>query len=139
MTAGRAFLGKGWRFPLRPDARGALGYTEAGDNIEHSIKVVLLTRLGERVMRPEFGCDVGRMLFAPASLVNLQLIEQSVRSALLEFERRIDVLDVRAEQSLIADTRVDVAIRYRERRTNTVGNLVFPFYLDREGAGGPRG
>lgn len=133
MTAGRAFLGKGWRFPLRPDARGALGYTEAGDNIEHSIKVIVLTRLGERVMRPEFGCEVGRMLFAPASVTNLQLIEQSVRAALLDLERRIDVLDVRAEQSPVQDTRIDVAIRYRERRTNTVGNLVFPFYLDREG------
>jgi hypothetical protein len=129
-TTRRDFLGKGWRFPLRPDARGALGYTEAGDNIEHSIRVVVLTRLGERVMRPTFGCDVGRMLFAPASVANLQLIEQAVRAALVEFERRIDVLDVRAEQSLASETRVDVAIRYRERRTNTVGNLVFPYYLD---------
>lgn len=129
----RDFLGKGWRFPLRPDARGALVYSEGGDNIEHSVRVILLTRLGERVMQPEFGCDVGRLLFAPASVANLQLIEQAVRDALVEHERRIDVLDVRAEQSAALETRVDVAIAYRERRTNTVGNLVFPYYLDRVG------
>lgn len=133
MTTRRDFLGKGWRFPLRPDGRGALTYSEGGDNIEHSLKVILLTRLGERVMRSDFGCDVGRLLFAPASPANLQLVEQAVRKALVEHERRIDVLDVRAEPSSAEDTRIDVAIRYRERRTNTVGNLVFPYYLDRVG------
>jgi phage baseplate assembly protein W len=133
VTTRRDFLGKGWRFPLRPDARGALAYTEGGDNIEHSIKVILMTRLGERVMRGDFGCEVGRLLFAPASLANLQLIETSVRAALVEHERRIDVLEVHAEPDPAHETRVDVAIRYRERRTNTVGNMVFPYYLDRVG------
>ncbi len=133
MSARRDFLGKGWRFPLRPDARGALGYSEGGDNIEHSVKVLLLTRLGERVMRPDFGCDVSRMLFAPASVANVRLVEQAVRDALVELEPRIDVLEVLAEIDPELETRVDVAIRYRERRTNTVGNLVFPYYLDRAG------
>jgi hypothetical protein len=131
MSSRRDFLGRGWRFPLKPDARGALGYSEGGENIEHSVKVILLTRLGERVMRPDFGCDASRLLFAPASVANLQLLEQAVRDALVEHERRIDVLEVRAEQHPAVETRVDVAIAYRERRTNTVGNLVFPYYLDR--------
>lgn len=130
MPRARDFLGRGWRFPLLPDGSGGLGYTEAGENIEHSLKVLLLTQTRERVMRPRFGTEAPRLVFAPGSLRFLRLLEDSVREAVVEFEPRVDLLDVRAEVDSREDTRVTVALRYRERRTNTVGNLVFPFYLD---------
>jgi uncharacterized protein len=130
MTGARDFLGRGWRFPLLPDGRGGLGYTEAGDNIEHSLRVLLLTQTRERPMRPRFGTEAPRLVFAPGSLRFLRLLEGSIRDAVVEFEPRVDLLDVRAEVDARDETRVTVALRYRERRTNTVGNLVFPFYLD---------
>lgn len=126
---GESFLGRGWRFPIKPDATGRLGYTSAEENIEHSLRVVLLTALGERVMRPDFGCRAPRLLFAPGSDRLFRLLEESVRDALRDFEPRVEVLDVLAESDPNAAERVRVAIRYRVRVTNTPFNLVFPFYL----------
>jgi phage baseplate assembly protein W len=136
------FRGRGWRFPILPDETGALGWCEGQPNIEQSLKVLLLTELGERVMRPTFGTEAPRMVFAPGSEQYLRLLEQSVVRAVREFEPRVDLLDVRAEPGVSepgtapeagssgrAEARVTVSIAYRVRRTNTSFNLVFPFYL----------
>lgn len=125
----RRFLGRGWAFPVLPDASGRLRYTSGAQNIEHSLKVLLLTQLGERVMRPGLGTDTRRMVFAPGSLRHLRLLETSVRRAIVEHERRVDVLEVRAEADPTDRTRVVISIDYRVRRTNAVANLVFPYYL----------
>lgn len=125
----KKFLGRGWRFPLQPDARGRLGYTEAEENIEHSLKVLLLTSLGERMMRYDFGCDAARLVFAPGSQRYLGLLETAVREAVRDWEPRIELDEVRAELDLREPERVNVSIAYRVRQTNTRQNLVFPFYL----------
>lgn len=124
-----SWRGRGWRFPLQPDETGTLGYNEGATNVEQSIRVILLTRLGERVMRPDFGCKAGQMVFAPGSLQNMRLLEISVRDALRDWEPRIDVDDVRVESEPGAENRIKVDIDYRLRGTNTRQNLVFPFYL----------
>jgi phage baseplate assembly protein W len=121
--------GRGWRFPLQPDASGTLVYVEGEQNIEQSIRIILLTQLGERVMRPDFGCKAGQRVFAPGSVQNLRLLEVSVREALRDWEPRIEVDDVRAEAELESENRVKVEIFYRLRGTNTRQNLVFPYYL----------
>ncbi len=59
------FLGRGWRFPLLPDASGALAYSDGPQHIEHSLKHILMTTFGERVMRPDFGCEAPDLVFAP--------------------------------------------------------------------------
>jgi phage baseplate assembly protein W len=123
------FLGTGWRFPLLPDAAGRLGYVEGDASVEQSLRILLLTDHGERMMRPDFGCKAPRLVFAPGSVQNLALIETAVREAVRDWEPRVELDDVRAEADLKDATRVTVAIRYRVRRTNTPGNLVFPFYL----------
>lgn len=121
--------GRGWKFPLLPDAAGMLGYNEGAENIEQSIRIVLLTRLGERMMRPDFGCRVSQQVFYPGSVQNLRLLEVSVREALRDWEPRIEVEAVRAETEPGAENRVKVGILYRVRSTNTRANLVFPYYV----------
>lgn len=123
------FLGTGWRFPLLPDASGSLGYVSAEDNIEQSLRILLLTQLGERAMRPGFGSKAGQMVFAPGSLQNLRLLEMTVTDAVRDWEPRIELEDVHAEADLNDATRVVVSIQYKVRATNTRHNLVFPFYL----------
>lgn len=136
MTRARDFLGRGWRFPVIPDARGGLGYSEAGENIEHSLEVLVLTQARERLMRPTFGTEAPQLVFAPGSHRYLRLLERSIRAAIVEFEPRVDLLGLLAEADPRDATHVTVSVQYRERRTNAVGNLVFPFYLDQAGRPG---
>lgn len=121
--------GRGWRFPILPDRTGSLGYVEGDENVEQSLRVLLLTQLGERVMRPGFGCAAPRLVFAPGSLQFLGLLETTVREAVRDWEPRIDLDEVRAEADPEEENRVTVSISYRVRRTNSRLSLVFPFYL----------
>jgi uncharacterized protein len=123
------FLGRGWRFPILPDAGGGLGYLEGDSSVEQSLRILLTTALGERVMRPDFGCKAPRLVFAPGSAQYLRLLETSVQEAVRDWEPRVELDEVRAEAMLGDQTRVTVHISYRVRRSNTRGNLVFPFYL----------
>ena len=127
------FLGSGWRFPLLPDESGGLGYVEREGNVEQSLLILLQTLTGERVMRHDFGCRAPELVFAPGSLRYLRLLEQTVREAIRDWEPRVDVDDVRAEtapdQEQEYDTQVTLRVDYRVRRSNTRGNLVFPFYV----------
>ena len=123
-------VGTGWRFPILPDAAGGLTYVDGDENVEQSLKILLLTNLGQRVMRPDFGSKAQSMVFAPGSLQFLGLLETTIREAVRDWEPRIDLEQVRAETDLEDETRVTVHIGYRVRQTNTRSNLVFPFYLD---------
>jgi len=127
----REFLGTGWRFPLLPDESGGLAYTSGEANVEQSLRILLLTRLGERVMRPDYGSEAPRLVFAPGSEQYLRLLESTVRTAVRDFEPRVELIEVRAETEPADESRVTVSIDYRVRPTNSRLNLVFPFYLDR--------
>lgn len=136
------FIGRGWRFPILPDETGSLGYCEGQPNVEQSLKVLLLTAIGERAMRPTFGTDARGLVFAPGSEQYLRRLEQSIQDAVRDFEPRVDLVDVRAEPDATepgavpeavsagrAEARVTVSIDYKVRRSNSRFNLVFPFYL----------
>lgn len=127
--SGAGFLGRGWRFPIQPDAGGSLGYVEGEANIEQSLRILLLTALGERVMRPTFGCAAPRLVFAPGSEQYMRLLETTIREAVRDWEPRVTLDDVTAEAIGGDETRVNVNIDYRVRGSNTKLNLVFPFYL----------
>jgi uncharacterized protein len=127
----REFLGTGVRFPLLPDATGSLGWASGDANVEQSLHLLLMTALGERVMRPSLGTDAERLLFAPGSERYLRLLETTVQEAVRDWESRVDLIDVRAETDLPDETRVLVSIAYRVRQSNTRHSMVFPFYLGR--------
>lgn len=122
-------IGKGWRFPICPDASGSLTYVDGDDNIALSLEVLLLTDWGQRVMRPTFGSTAARLVFAPGSEHFLRQLESTVSDAIRDWEPRIDVESLSAELRATDETIADVAISYRIRASNTRQNLVFPFYL----------
>ena len=127
-------VGKGWRFPIEPDASGGLGYVGEEQNVEQSLRILLQTDRGQRVMRPDFGCIAGRLVFAPGSDHFLRELERAVREAVRDWEPRLELGDVRAEVSPRDETLALVTIDYRIRASNTRGNLVYPFYLRDSGA-----
>ena len=128
-----AFIGHGWRFPIIPDETGGLGYTSGDENVEQSLRILLLTEIGQRVMRSDFGTRAPRLVFSPGSVQYLRLLESTVRDAVIEWEPRVELQDVRAEADPDPDQeeRVIVSISYRVRATNTSNNIVFPFYLNK--------
>ena len=123
------FLGRGWSFPIQPDGTGGLAYTEGETHVEQSLRLLLMTGLGERVMRPSLGCKAPSLVFAPGSVQYLRLLETSVREAVRDWEPRVELEDVQAEATQGAENHVLVNIAYKVRGSNARGNLVFPFYL----------
>ena len=123
------FLGKGWKFPVRVDARSRIALSEYEDDIKEAIRIILGTAKGERLMRPDFGCGIHEYVFASMNTVNLNLIENSVRVALTLWEPRIEVLSVKVNIQNADDGKLITNIEYKVRATNTQFNLVYPFYL----------
>lgn len=128
-TADASFIGRGFSWPLEVDHRGAIRLTQGPADLDRSIRVVLLTAPGERVMRPQFGCRIWDLLFEPVNANLLGLIAEAVRDALAQWEPRIEVEDVQPVQDADDGALVRIAIRYRVRSTNDRRNLVYPFYV----------
>lgn len=127
------FLGRGWAMPVQIDARtGHVAAAEYEDDIRQSILIILETAPGERVMRPNFGCGIHELVFTALDSTTLRRIGSEVEEALQRYEARIEVVNVNVDEAASAQGKLLVEIEYRVRRTNQVGNLVFPFYF-REG------
>jgi hypothetical protein len=126
----RSFLGTGWRFPVQTDSRGAVATATAEADVEQSIRIILGTAKGERVMRPDFGCDIHDYAFAVVDTTTRTLISAGVREALSRWEPRIEVERVETSAADIDAGRLLVEIHYRIRGSNTRRNLVYPFYVE---------
>jgi len=124
------FLGRGWAFPVETNRYGEIRLVEGENDIEQAIRLILSTAPGERVMRPEFGCGIHRYAFSTVDTTTLTVIEDEVRDALTRWEPRIEVLAVDAELADPAAGKLSIDVGYRERRTNSEHNLVYPFYLE---------
>ena len=149
------FIGKGWRFPIKVNARGRLEWSDGPSRIQDSIWIIIKTALGERLMRPTFGAGVDDFVFESNSEINRAQLSAAIKDALLQWEPRIELDDVRVtsgwqakdkrledlesvsairDRSTALDSQVVVTIEYRLRTTNEIFNVVFPFYLE-EGVG----
>src|SRR5262245_57331624 len=127
------FLGRGWANPVALDPRtGKVATVAYEDDIRQSMRIILETAPGERVMRPNFGCGIHDLVFTSPDSTSIRLIRSSVEEALQRFEARIDVLNVEVDDQATLQGQLIVEIEYRVRKTNQTGNLVFPFYF-REG------
>ena len=124
-------LGRGWSFPVEPDdATHSLVYAVDEQKIQQAIIIILGTSRGERVMRPDFGCGLHDLVFAVNNATTHGRVIHEVRQALLQWEPRIDLLDVRVDAGGDGEALM-IRIDYRVRATNTRLNLVYPFYLER--------
>ena len=124
------FMGKGWSFPIQIDDDGRIEMARYEESIRQSIWIILGTARGERVMRPDFGCGIYDLVFAVNTPGTAGQLAIEVRRALLQWEPRIQVMDVQVNPGTeIGELLIN--INYQVRATNTVFNLVYPFYLER--------
>jgi phage baseplate assembly protein W len=127
------FLGRGWKFPVGLDkpakyTNPRILLSEGETDIEDSIWIILSTAAGERVMRPDFGCGIHRLVFAVNDAETIGQVRREVNDALIQWEPRIDVLDINVETKGNGEELL-INIQYKIRSTNNFFNLVFPFYL----------
>lgn len=133
-TAG-AFLGRGFKFPVQVDpATGRMMTSAYEEDISEAIYIILMTRKGERVRNPEFGCGIHDFAFGTTDFTTLKEMERSVEEALVLWEPRIRDVDVTVSLDQEAEGKLVIEIAYVVRTTNNPYNLVFPFYLN-EGFG----
>ncbi len=126
-------IGSGFAFPMQIDALGGAELTSDDENIRQSMMCIIGTAPGERMMRPTFGCAIHDILFEPNTAVTAAKIEYEVKRSLTEFEPRIGDVEVSAKPDDSEQSRMNVTISYTIRKTNTKANLVYPFYLRKEG------
>lgn len=126
------FLGKGLAFPVRPDGRGRIEWAANARSIADSVRLILGTAPGERVMRPDFGCAIHDLVFHPVNANTCATIVLHVTQALRKWEFRIDDVSVTAYPDPDTENTILIAIQYKVVETNHVQNLVYPFYLRRE-------
>ena len=130
----RDLIGQGWPFPTKPDPNGKLGFLGGGDRIKQSIWIILSTAAGERQMLPDFGCGIQDLVFQPNTAALRGVVQQHVRDALVKWEPRVNVLDVRVETPPEGRNYLLIRIDYQVLANNSLYNLVYPFFLN-EGAG----
>lgn len=123
------FIGRGIAFPMRVDQSGAIAITSGASDIDASLRMVLITAPGERLMRPQFGCRIWDLLFEPINANTLGLMAEAVRDAVSQWEPRITLDDVVVDPDPNDHARVMINLRYTVRTTNDQRNLVYPFYV----------
>jgi phage baseplate assembly protein W len=126
-----ALVGRGWAFPVGVSGSGGIAMAAGHDDIEQSIRIILGTAPGERPMRPDFGCRIHELVFAPTTGETIGLAQHYVEDALGWWEPRIELNEVAvgADASNGVAARLWVSIRYSVRTTKDERTLVYPFYL----------
>ncbi|MCH5281439.1 MAG: GPW/gp25 family protein [Lachnospiraceae bacterium] len=131
----RGFLGIGFHFPIQVEkATGKMKTVSLEEDIMQAIPIILMTRKGERVMRPDFGCDIHDFAFDTTDYTTLMQMENAVRDALIHWEPRIKDIQVHINDRQKQEGTLLIEISYLVRSTNNPFNLVYPYYIN-EGMG----
>jgi phage baseplate assembly protein W len=124
-----SFLGTGWSFPPTFDAgTGTVVMTSDEVDIQLSLQILLSTRQGERVMIPDYGCNLDKMVFEPMTTTFKTYISEMIRTAILYYEPRIDLNSVKIDDSRETDGVILIILDYTVRTTNSRFNFVYPYY-----------
>lgn len=124
-----SFLGRGWSFPPTFDpALPGVQMVELEADVASSLHVLLSTAQGERVMVPQYGCNLDELVFESLDTRMKTLMADKIESAILYYEPRIDLEDVQLDDSGDLDGVVMIGIVYRIKATNSRFNMVFPYY-----------
>lgn len=124
------FLGTGMKFPpaINP-ATGRFVTASGAESVKQSIYLILMTQKTERFLRPEFGSNLMNYTFMDTGLTMLSIMSREITNDILNNEPRVEDVDINIDSTSKKGCLI-VNISYRIRETNTIDNLVFPFYLD---------
>ena len=122
-------IGSGWSFPPKTDAQGGIALTNDRSEIDQAIHIILSTSPGQRVMRPNFGCRLHELVFAPNDSETAADARRYVEEAIGMWEPRIRVVKVDVGPDPNAANRLLIEVEYQIKATHDQRSLVYPFYL----------
>lgn len=128
-----AFLGRGWSFPPTFDrVVGGVQMLEHEADIASSLVILLTTAAGERIMVPQYGCNLDELAFENIDTRMRTLMADKIESAILYHEPRITLerVEVMDDPVAMLEGRVLIGVTYRVKSTNSRFNFVFPYYRD---------
>lgn len=126
----KSFLGTGWSFPpVFNKSDHSVSMVSDINDIEESIRIILSTTPGERIMQPEFGCDLKRLVFEKIDSTLIASLDHIIYHALLNFEPRITFLNTEVFEQNDLDGLLHINIHFKVIITNSRHNVVFPYYL----------
>ncbi|GGZ17448.1 hypothetical protein GCM10007049_07460 [Echinicola pacifica] len=124
------FLGVGWTFPPEFDKNtGQVKLVKGELDILQSLQILFTTKIGERIMHPNFGANLDDLQFSPINRTLITYISDRIRTAILYHEPRIDPEKISINQGNIEDGEVIIELTYKIRSTNSRRNMVFPYYI----------
>jgi len=126
------FLGKGLRFPVSVNLNGGVSSSALEENVRQCIFIILGTAPGERINRPDFGCQVHDLMFAPNNALTAAMAAAYCEEAIYKFEPRVEEVRCQAQPNRDEPNRLDIRIEYVIAGKNDKRNLVFPFYMKNE-------
>ena len=133
-----SFLGTGWAFPPAFDiGSGTVEMVSDYKDIEQSLNILLSTSLGERVMQPDYGCNLTDYMFESLSSTLIGIIKQKVENAILYYEPRIvaeNVAVTTADSFDLIEGRFTISVEYSIPQTNSRFNYVYDYYLNEASA-----
>lgn len=132
MSNDRDFLGRGLRFPVSVNLNGGVSSSQLEENVRQSIFIILGTAPGERLNRPDFGCRIHDLMFAPNNPMTSARAEIYCEEAIYKYEPRVTRVTCTAMPNPNQPNVLDLKVEYVIAEQQTARNLVFPFYLREE-------
>lgn len=127
----KEFLGVGWKFPVEVDeTTGRIRTSSYEEDIKEAIKIIMMTRKGERMMMPDFGCEIHNYVFETMDVSVLVRMEEEILRALIMWEPRIIEPEVHITMDPEQEGKLNVQVKYVVRTTNNPYNMVYPYYLN---------
>ncbi|TRX58266.1 GPW/gp25 family protein [Fulvivirga sp. M361] len=126
----KTFLGIGWKFPPSFDKRtGSVVLVSEEEDIRESLLILLSTKPGERVMLPDYGCDLTFSVFESIDSTLINEIKRKIEFSVLYYEPRIILDDIKIEPDTENDGLLMIELIYIIRKTNKRSNMVYPYYI----------
>jgi len=130
INSSKAFLGRGWSFPPSfVKESNIVEMAEAEQDIRNSLFILLSTTVGERIMQPEYGSQIHKLVFEPIDTTFSTFMTEQIRTAVLYFEPRITLENIEYIHDNF-NSKVDLKLNYSINGTNKRNNLVYPFYIN---------
>ena len=125
-----SLFGQGLGFPPRVGADGRLVWSVGEDNVRESIRLILLTEPGERLLREEFGCGLRQFLFEPNTVTTRALIRDRITQSIGRWEPRVALEAVEVEADANNPRLVAVTILFRLVATQALGRMSLGLQLE---------